>query len=69
MLIEIPDPVIIIGYVSVFFLGLFGLYVFYKIKPLIENQKKFEPSSNDRLEFYERQLIDMTIRTIRFIRN
>ena len=61
MLIEIPDPVAIIGYVSVFFLGLLGFYVFYKIKPLIKNQKKFEPS-NDRLEFYERQLIDMKIR-------
>jgi len=62
MLIEIPDPGIIIGVVAAFFVGLFALYVFYKIKPLINNQKKFEPSSNDRLEFYERQLIDMKIR-------
>ncbi|HEY7367034.1 MAG TPA: helix-turn-helix domain-containing protein [Nitrosopumilaceae archaeon] len=62
MLIEIPDPGIIIGFVAAFFLGLLGLYAFYKIKTFIKNQKKFEPSSNDRLEFYERQLIDMKIR-------
>jgi predicted transcriptional regulator len=62
MLIEIPDPGIIIAVVAAFFVGLLALYSFYKIKSLMKNQKKFEPSSNDRLEFYERQLIDMKIR-------
>ena len=32
MLIEIPDPEIILGIVISFFVGLFVLYVFYKIK-------------------------------------
>ena len=62
MLVEIPDPGIIIGVVAAFFIGLLVLYAFYKIKPFIKNQKRFEPSSDDRLEFYERQLIDMKIR-------
>ena len=62
MLVEIPDPGIIIGVVTAFFIGLLALYIFYKIKPLRKNQEKFEPSSHDRLEFYERQLIDMKIR-------
>jgi predicted transcriptional regulator len=62
MLIEIPDLGIIIAVVAAFFVGLLALYSFYKIKSLMKNQKKIEPSSNDRLEFYERQLIDMKIR-------
>jgi predicted transcriptional regulator len=62
MLIEIPDPGIVIIVITAFFIGLFVLYTFYKIKPLMKNQKKFEPSSDARLEFYERQLIDMKIR-------
>jgi len=63
MLVEIPDPEIILGIIAAFLIGVFGLYVFIKIKPYV----KFKPSMNDpshfeRLEFYERQLIDMKIR-------
>ena len=62
MLVEIPDPEIILGVVAAFFVGLFSLYIIYKIKPTINRQDRHDSSSNDRLEFYERQLIDMKIR-------
>jgi len=62
MLIEIPDPEIILGIIISFFVGLFVLYIFYKIKPSIKQQEGFNASSYDRLEFYERQLIDMKIK-------
>jgi len=62
MLIEIPDPEIIFGIVVAFFVGLFALYIFNKIKPSINRQERHDSSSYDRLEFYERQLIDMKIR-------
>lgn len=62
MLVEIPDPEIILGIVISFFVGLFVLYAIYKFKPSRNHQEKFDVSSYDRLEFYERQLIDMKIR-------
>jgi len=62
MLVEIPDPEIILGVVAAFFVGLFSLYIIYKIKPTVNRQDRHDSSSYDRLEFYERQLIDMKIR-------
>ena len=62
MLVEIPDPEIILGVVAAFFVGLFSLYIIYKIKPMVNRQDRHDSSSYDRLEFYERQLIDMKIR-------
>ncbi len=62
MLVEIPDPEIILGIVVSFFVGLFALYIFYKIKPSTNTHERYDPSSFDRLEYYERQLIDMKIR-------
>jgi predicted transcriptional regulator len=62
MLVEIPDPEIILGIVISFFVGLFVLYTFYKIKPSTKQQERFDASSYDRLEYYERQLIDMKIK-------
>jgi len=62
MLVEIPDPEIILGIVISFFIGLFALYIFYKIKHSVNRQERYDSSSYDRLEFYERQLIDMKIR-------
>ena len=38
------------------------LYIFYKIKSLDNRRDRYDPASYDRLEFYERQLIDMKIR-------
>ena len=62
MLIEIPDPEIILGIVIAFIAGLFALHVFNKIKSSNSSQERHESSSFDRLEYYERQLIDMKIR-------
>jgi len=62
MLIEIPDPEIILGIIISFFVGLFALYIFNKIRPSSKQQERFDASSYDRLEFYERQLIDMKIK-------
>ena len=62
MLIEIPDPEIILGFVIAFFVGLFGLYFYYKVRSSENRREKYDSSSYDRLEFYERQLIDMKIR-------
>ncbi len=61
MLIEIPDPEVILSVILAFLVGLGGLYAFYKIRPLI-NTKTNDSSQSERLEYYERQLIDMKIR-------
>ena len=39
MLIEIPDPEVILGVILAFLVGLVGLYGFYKLKPLIKSNK------------------------------
>jgi predicted transcriptional regulator len=62
MLIEIPDPEVIFGFVAAFLVGLLVLFIFYKIKPSISQRKRYDSSAYDRLEFYEKQLIDMKIR-------
>jgi len=62
MLVEIPDPEVILGIVIAFLAGLLSLLIFYKIKPLIKNNERSDSSNFERLEFYERQLIDMKIR-------
>jgi len=62
MLIEIPDPEVILGIVVAFFVGLFGLYFYFKIKPYIKFKPGFDPSQIERLEYYESQLIDMKIK-------
>ena len=61
MLIEIPDPEVILSVIVAFLVGLGGLFVYYKLKPLIKNQR-VDTSQKERLEYYERQLIDMKIR-------
>jgi len=62
MLIEIPDPEVILEIVVAFFVGLFGLYFYFKLKPYIKLKPGFDPSQVERLEYYERQLIDMKIK-------
>jgi predicted transcriptional regulator len=61
MLIEIPDPQIIMSVMVAFFVGIFGVIVYNKIR-LFAGQKTADPSYLSRLEFYEKQLIDMKIR-------
>src|SRR3989338_9971246 len=63
MLIEIPDPEVILGIIISFVIGLVGLYSYYKIRPFIKTKREVVDSSQlERLEYYERQLIDMKIR-------
>ncbi|MFB5608664.1 MAG: winged helix DNA-binding protein [Nitrosarchaeum sp.] len=63
MLIEIPDPEVILAVIVSFVVGLIGLYSYYKIRPFIKNKSEIVDASQlERLEYYERQLIDMKIR-------
>ncbi len=61
MLVEVPDPQIIAGVIIAFFVGIFGMLIYNKIKSLT-NQGASDPSQVSRMEYYERQLIDMKIR-------
>ena len=63
MLVEIPDPEVILSGIVAFLVGLFGLYLYYKIKPYVNLKKNaLDPVYVERLEYYEKQLIDMKIR-------
>ncbi|MBI5859524.1 MAG: MarR family transcriptional regulator [Nitrosarchaeum sp.] len=63
MLIEVPEPEVILGVIVSFVIGLIGLYSYYKIRPFIKTKSEMIDSSQlERLEYYERQLIDMKIR-------
>jgi len=63
MLVEIPDPEVILGVILAFLVGLGGLYLFFKIRPFIKSSSDItNPTQTERLEYYERQLIDMKIR-------
>ena len=63
MLVEIPDPEVILGIVAAFFVGVIVLYLFNKLKPYVKfKQGVNDPGALERLEYYERQLIDMKIR-------
>ncbi|MDF2430057.1 MAG: MarR family transcriptional regulator [Nitrosopumilus sp.] len=63
MLVEIPEPEVILGVILAFVIGIVGLYAYIKIRPLVKTKTGgFDPSQAERLEYYERQLIDMKIR-------
>ena len=61
MLVEIPDPVIILGIVLCFLAGSVTLFLYSKLR-LVVNLQNNGPSDNQRLEYYEKQFIDMKIR-------
>ena len=61
MLVEVPDPQIIAGVIIAFFVGIFGMLIYNKVRSLT-SQKGQDPSYVSRMEYYERQLIDMKIR-------
>lgn len=61
MIIEIPDPIIIASVIIAFVVGVFGMMIYGKIRSFV-GQKGAEPAYLSRLEYYERQLIDMKIR-------
>ena len=63
MLVEIPEPEVILGVILAFLIGLGGLYLFSKIRPFLKSSSDIaDPTQTERLEYYERQLIDMKIR-------
>ncbi len=62
MLVEIPDPEVILGMVIAFLGGLAALYIVYKIRPVFNRKESSDFSYLERLSFYEKQLIDMKIR-------
>ena len=62
MLIEIPDPEVILSVIIAFLVGLGGLFAYYKLRPMVKIQDTGDASQQERLEYYERQLIDMKIR-------
>ena len=62
MLIEIPDPEVILTVIAAFLIGLLVFYGAQKIRPLLKNKERADPAYLERLELYERQLIDMKIR-------
>ena len=62
MLVEIPDPDVILSVIVAFLVGIGGLFAYYKIRPMIKTNHNDNESQVERLEYYERQLIDMKIR-------
>jgi hypothetical protein len=62
MLVEIPDPDVILSVILAFLVGIGALFVYYKIRPMIKTNQNDDESQVERLEYYERQLIDMKIR-------
>lgn len=63
MLVEIPDPEVILSVILAFIIGIGGLYAYLKILPFMKTKNEvFDASQAERLEYYERQLIDMKIR-------
>lgn len=63
MLIEIPDVIVIIGVIIAFVVGVVGVYAYHRISQITKpNGDVLDAGQNERLEYYERQLIDMKIR-------
>jgi predicted transcriptional regulator len=63
MLVEIPDYDVILGMATAFIVGILALFIYYKAKPYINIKEKQSGNAYDeRLERYERELIDMKIR-------
>ena len=61
MIIEIPDLDVILGLVLAFIGGLVTLLVYSKLKAISASNDQTKEDS-ERLEFYERQLIDLKIK-------
>ncbi len=63
MLIEIPEPEVILSVILAFIIGIIGLYVYFKIRPFVKTKnEELDATQTERLEYYEKQLIDMKIR-------
>lgn len=63
MLVEIPELEVILSVILAFIIGIVGLYAYFKVRPFVKTRSDvFDASQAERLEYYERQLIDMKIR-------
>jgi predicted transcriptional regulator len=63
MLVEIPELEVILSVILAFIVGIVGLYAYTKVRPLLKTRSDvLDASQAERLEYYERQLIDMKIR-------
>ena len=60
-MVEIPDPVVILGFVLAFLGGLVTLFVYSRLKAVSASNNQIGVDS-ERLEYYERQLIDLKIK-------
>ena len=61
MIVEIPDPPVILSVVLPVLIGIFSFFVYLKIRQFSASTRQNKVDS-ERLEFYERQLIDMKIK-------
>ena len=61
MIIEIPDLDVILGLILAFIGGLFTLFVYSKLKVISASNDQTK-ADLERMEFYERQLIDLKIK-------
>jgi hypothetical protein len=59
--VEIPDPPVILSVVLPILIGVFSFFVYLKIRQFSTSNSQNKVDS-ERLEFYERQLIDMKIK-------
>jgi len=59
--VEIPDPPVILSVVLPILIGVFSFFVYLKIRQFSASNRQNKVDS-ERLEFYERQLIDMKIK-------
>ena len=63
MLVEIPDIGVILGVILAFVIGVVGFYIYHKVRPPVKsNNEAADVLQAERLEYYEKQLIDMKIR-------
>ena len=61
MIVEIPDPPVILSVVLPVLIGIFSFFVYLKIRQFSASTRRNKVDS-ERLEFYEKQLIDMKIK-------
>jgi len=61
VIVEIPDPPVILSVVLPILIGVFSFFVYLKIRQFSTSNSQNKVDS-ERLEFYERQLIDMKIK-------
>jgi len=61
VIVEIPDPPVILSVILPILIGVFSFFVYLKIRQFSASNRQNKVDS-ERLEFYERQLIDMKIK-------